>query len=740
MQCGHVDGLCKSPATLLLLGCCLGDHNSLQLYLLGTQLKVTGVDFLKSQNMRLHHTDAYDNQGLVVRRGQDFQLKLTFDRDLSATDLVNLLVSIGNKPMPTLGTQMSLNLRSGKDCNGWRATIITSSNKECLVAVTSPADAIVGKYCLKVITGSDTYKPENDVVYLLFNPWCQVDTVFMAGNAEKNEYVLNDTGCIYVGSADYIRSRPWNFGQFEEFILDCCMYLLDQSKLKLSARRDPVAVSRAMSALVNANDDRGVLVGNWSGGYTCGTSPLRWIGSVSILQQYYKTKQSVRYGQCWVFSGVLTTVMRCLGIPARSVSNFDSAHDTQEDLRVDIYVNEHGEPLKKLSFDSIWNFHVWNDVWMKRPDLPAGYDGWQTIDSTPQERSHGIFQCGPSPLKAVQEGDVYLNFDCKFVYAEVNADKVFWCVRKVNGKEEYIRTNVYANAIGKNISTKAVGQNRREDITAQYKYPEGSPQERKAMQRASSFISRNGFGARFASAIVPRARFQQDVHPWSRCQDEVLPKPEVQLEITSKKPLYPGNPIDLGITVKTSAPTSWTINLTASCHLQSYIGQIEANLGSIKETIKLEGKSEMEVPLKIAADKYVGRLASVGDEDLIKVIVIAEIERTDEKLAKETTLIFQYPPITVEMPATAKVDQEFNCAFIFKNTLRIPLQDCKLCVEGLGMFKMTSFDEGDIQPGGIFKSKIICTPKRAGEKKIVAKVTSVQVKEISVEKAITITE
>uniref|UniRef100_A0A8B9Q1R3 Transglutaminase N-terminal domain-containing protein n=1 Tax=Apteryx owenii TaxID=8824 RepID=A0A8B9Q1R3_APTOW len=58
-------------------------------------LKVTGVDFLKSQNTRLHHTDAYDNQGLVVRRGQDFQLKLTFDRDLSATDLVNLLVSIG---------------------------------------------------------------------------------------------------------------------------------------------------------------------------------------------------------------------------------------------------------------------------------------------------------------------------------------------------------------------------------------------------------------------------------------------------------------------------------------------------------------------------------------------------------------------------------------------------------------------------------------------------------------------
>ena len=37
--------------------------------------------------------------------------------------------------------------------------------------------------------------------------------------------------------------------------------------------------------------------------------------------------------------------------------------------------------------DSIWNFHVWNEVYMARPDLPAGYGGWQVIDATPQEAS-----------------------------------------------------------------------------------------------------------------------------------------------------------------------------------------------------------------------------------------------------------------------------------------------------------------------------------------------------------------
>ncbi|XP_010214758.1 PREDICTED: protein-glutamine gamma-glutamyltransferase 4 [Tinamus guttatus] len=701
---------------------------------------VTGVDFLKGKNTRLHHTNAYENQSLVARRGQGIEMKLLFNKELSASDKLKLQLSIGEEPMKNQGTLISLNLRSGKSCNGWRATIITSSNKECLVTVTSPPNAIVGKYSLKVVTGSNSYKPENDAVYLLFNPWCKEDTVFMAGDAERNEYVLNDMGYIYVGSADHIRGRPWNFGQFEDLVLESCMYLLDQSKLKPNARRDPVLVSRAMSALVNANDDRGVLMGNWSGMYTGGTSPLVWVGSVAILQQYYKTKQSVLYGQCWVFSGVLTTVMRCLGIPSRSVSNFDSAHDTEENLRVDIYLNENREPLSNLTSDSIWNFHVWNDVWMKRPDLPAGFDGWQAIDSTPQEQSQGVYQCGPSPLKAVLEGHVYVNYDSKFVYAEVNADKVYWKVNVVNGRNKHTKLAVVTNAAGKNISTKAVGQNKREDITMQYKYPEGSLKERLSMQTATSFLSGSGSGTRYASAIVPRARMRDNVGPSPRDHDEEPPKPELELEITSKSPLYPGKPIDLDIIVKTFAPKSQTIHIAASCQLQSYTGKIKANIGCIKETIKLESKSEGKVPLKIAADKYMGMLASVGDEDVIKVTVIAEIEGTDKKFAKDMSLTFQYPPITVEMPETAKVDEEFSCAFVFKNTLSVALQDCKLCVEGLGMFKLTTFDQGDIEPGKIIKSRIICTPKRAGEKKIVATLASIQVKGISVEKTITIAE
>ncbi len=61
---------------------------------------------------------------------------------------------------------------------------------------------------------------------------------------------------------------------------------------------------------INSPDDSGVLVGNWSGTYDNGTAPTFWSGSSDILRQYYENGgMPVRYGQCWVFSGVTTSGM-----------------------------------------------------------------------------------------------------------------------------------------------------------------------------------------------------------------------------------------------------------------------------------------------------------------------------------------------------------------------------------------------------------------------------------------------
>lgn len=56
---------------------------------------------------------------------------------------------------------------------------------------------------------------------------------------------------------------------------------------------------------------------------------------MDILDKYLETKQEVKYGQCWVFSGIVTTLLRAIGIPARSVTNFESAHDNDCSMTVD---------------------------------------------------------------------------------------------------------------------------------------------------------------------------------------------------------------------------------------------------------------------------------------------------------------------------------------------------------------------------------------------------------------------
>lgn len=79
---------------------------------------------------------------------------------------------------------------------------------------------------------------------------------------------------------------------------------------------------------------------------------------------------------------------------------------------------------------------------MRRPDLaPGNFEGWNAIDATPQELSERIFQCGPAPVKAIKNGDMDKQFDCSFVFAEVNADVVYWKYSGVSQPLKLLRTD-----------------------------------------------------------------------------------------------------------------------------------------------------------------------------------------------------------------------------------------------------------------------------------------------------------
>lgn len=81
----------------------------------------------------------------------------------------------------------------------------------------------------------------------------------------------------------------------------------------------------------------------------------------------------------------------------------------------------------------------------------------------------GIFRCGPAPIKAIKEGNVYLGYDTKFVFAEVNGDRVDWVVSPGG---MYV-SSIEIHSVGKCISTKQPGTSQVDDVTHDYKYPEG---------------------------------------------------------------------------------------------------------------------------------------------------------------------------------------------------------------------------------------------------------------------------
>jgi transglutaminase 1 len=77
-------------------------------------------------------------------------------------------------------------------------------------------------------------------------------------------------------------------------------------------------------------------MGRWDEPFKPHRSPWVWVGSAQILNQYYSSNGSpVRYGQCWVFGAVATTLARSLGIPARPVTAYGAGHDSDNSMTID---------------------------------------------------------------------------------------------------------------------------------------------------------------------------------------------------------------------------------------------------------------------------------------------------------------------------------------------------------------------------------------------------------------------
>ncbi|XP_051659389.1 protein-glutamine gamma-glutamyltransferase 6-like [Manacus candei] len=638
-------------------------------------LKITKVNWQSKLNKAAHHTSDYSSTEAIFRRGQPFNISLNIKTTVQSWDNFTFIASTGPSPAESQQTKVVFTL-SEEGASGWSAAQEPSEPGCLSFTILSPASAVIGRYKLRlqVLSGNKVFSKVLGQFVLLFNPWCPDDDVYMANERERQEYVLNDSGIIFQGLEKDIQQEAWNYGQFEEDILDISLAILDRSlnhredpAVDVSNRNNPVYVSRVVSAMVNSNDEKGVVEGKWTGKYRSGTNPLQWSGSVTILRKWHRGRyRPVRYGQCWVFAGVTCTVLRCLGIPTRVITNFNSAHDTNINLSIDKYIDISGKTLH-LTEDSVWNFHVWNESWFTRRDLGSFYDGWQVLDATPQEKSKGIYQCGPASIRAIKEGDVNLDYDSPFVFAAVNADCVTW-IRHSKKRKERIYSNT--RKIGKCISTKAVGTNSRVDVTANYKYPEGSSKERQVYKKALKLLGVRRTGKN-PQIRKPKRRF-------SRAQT-----PSISGKLILDASPVIGQDILLTLSLRNLISDFKTIKVKLKASAILYTRRPKAEILELYRSIKLGSEEVKEFSFGIPYSQYKN---SLMDDRKILVTAVCQIKK-GASLLVEKDIVLQDPFLTIKVLGPTVVHQAVNVEVTFTNPLSDEVTDCVLRAEGSGLLK-----------------------------------------------------
>ncbi|XP_053677754.1 annulin-like [Anopheles nili] len=662
-------------------------------------LRVESIDLCFQENGEACHTASYEMmikprptkrpQQLVVRRGTPFVVRLVCNRRFDSTvDTMVLVFSVD-----ACGTEVACfgngtetyivlhtNDRNGLDepTDEWGALLTECEDKpngkvELKLLITTPSYAPVARWNLEFNCRLDTTDAKSsfsirDPMYVLFNPWCKEDTVYMEDEASKEEYVLSDSTMICKPSANGPHMTNWYLGQYEPNIVDCALYIISEiGKVKASFSGNPVLVTRALTGSLNSANGEGVLQGNWTGDYEAGTAPTSWTGSVKILQDFYESFETVKYGQCWVYGGVFTTVCRAIGIPSRILTNFDSAGDHDASLTIDYFLDESDNMAGDMTVDSVWNYHVWNEAWMKRKELQnPEYDGWQALDATPQVISDGMYKCGPCPVNAIKQGFVHVPYDAEFIYAEVNADLVYWSIGNSQNPPKPLRINT--QEIGHDMTTKAIGQDEKEDITQQYKFPEGSKEEREAMKTAMNFSCQRFSSAGLAKRLLGSMKSGADE------KDD-----KIKLELKSAGELKLGSSFHIELLI-TSISASDPVELSGSIVLKDsdYTGRHTKTIKKLPFAAKLDPKEVKSILVPMEFNEY---HQATTNQTNIRATCMADVKGSDRTVFVKENFHLSSPTIEMTLlkhndlaPVAVQVD--------LNNPLPIPLTFGRFIIEG----------------------------------------------------------
>jgi len=435
----------------------------------------------------------------------------------------------------------------------------------------------------------------------------------------------------------------------------------------------------------------------------------------------------VKYGQCWVYAGVLNTVCRVIGIPTRCVSNYASAHDTDATITIDIHWGEDDRPIDYLNRDSIWNFHVWNESWMKRPDLPPEYSGWQVIDSTPQETSEGIYCVGPASCHAIKTGQIQLAYDGPFVFAEVNSDKWHW---RVDRYGNYAKMMIEKDQVGMMMCTKELG-----GLAGPLSFPPDGDQDLVNISRQYKFMEGTGDERRSVFAAVERG-----ARPYAYVNEEdytahrmgrmaLQPKAEdVAFKIQTKDFILVGQDFQVTLKVSNMSGASRTVDCVLYVQSCFYTGVPVETVKKEKYALELAPEASTDCVLNISSQEY---LDLVVDQYSMRIYALAKVAETKQQYAKQDDFRLRRPDLKMEAKGDIKAGVPFDVTISFTNPLPRILRRCEFRVDGAGLTRPKIVAHGDIAAGKEARVTVKVTPQRAGDRTLIASFSSSNLEDVT---------
>ncbi|KFQ73529.1 Erythrocyte membrane protein band 4.2, partial [Phoenicopterus ruber ruber] len=366
-------------------------------------------------------------------------------------------------------------------------------------------------------------------------------------------------------------------------------------------------------------------------------------------------------------------------------------------------------------------FHVWNECWMARADLLPEYSGWQALDATCQEKSKGPFFCGPAPVQAIKEGDTDVDYDVCYFFAAINAKCQVWIQKADDTLKPALGVTKY---IGNNISTKSVGSERCEDITHNYKYPEGSLQEKEVLDKAYRKMKKlettsSSGETQFIS--IPTA-LEEPVNLF--------------IHLQSKSSLLLGQDVPLSIELFNHSGGEKATHLVVGAQSLHYNGVPITQLWKEEFHFTLKSNEANNLQIFVPYSRYRKEL---GENHLLRLTAVLRDEDSFYIYFAQEEISICDPPLTIEFPDNIVQYQPSTANISLLNPLSEPLEKCVVVVAGRGLiYRQRKYRLGSVQPKSIQQLQIPFTPTQAGPRRLTAHLTCLQLQNLKGYKTIDI--